>query len=269
MKKSIVIAAIILGSVPSIRAQVFKNDDLQISTLEDHVWIVETRDNGTMYIIEGTDKALLIDTGTRCDSLDEVIRHISQKPLQVVITHAHHDHAGNIGFFREIYMHPADTVLLQKTYQGKINFVEDGYEFDLGGKKITVCHMPGHTPGSIVLLDKAAGCCYSGDAFGSGQVWLQLKPFSPMETYIESCTRMIKLMDEGIEKIYCGHYFYVKKAFDKEHMLRMRDLAISIKEGTVVDAQPFNTKVSIGCDHPMIATSGDMAIVYDPEHVSF
>ena len=76
-------------------------------------------------------------------------------------------------------------------------------------------------------------------------------------------------MDEGIEKIYCGHYFYIKKAFDKNHMLKMRDLAMSIKEGTVVNPQPFNRKVSIGFDNPLIATSGDIGIVYDPEHVNY
>ena len=269
MKKLFVIAAIVFGGTIAVRAQVFKNDDLQISQLGNHAWIVETSDNTTMYIIEGNDKALLIDTGTQCDSLDAVIRHLTQKPLQVVITHAHGDHAGNIDFFNEIYLHPGDSALLQESYKGKVNFVEDGYVFDLGGKIIEVRHMPAHTPGSIVLIDKEAGCAYTGDAFGSGQVWLQLRPFSPMETYIESCTRMIKLMEEGIEKIYCGHYFYVKKAFDKDHLIKMRELAISIKEGTVINTQPFNRKVPIGCDNPMIATSGDIGIVYDPEHVSY
>jgi len=269
MKKLLILAAIVFGSAMAIRAQVFTNNDLQISLLEDHVWIIENSDNGTMYIIEGDDKALLIDTGTECDSLDKIVKLITQKPLQVVLTHAHHDHDGNIGFFDEIYMHPGDTVLFPATYKGKVNFIEDGARFDLGGKIIEVVHMPGHTPGSIILVDRAAGSCYTGDAFGSGQVWLQLKPISPMETYIESCSRMIKLAEEGIENIYCGHYFYVKKAFDINHMKKMRDLAVSIKDGTVINPQPFDRKVSIGCDNPMIATSGDIGIVYDPEHVNY
>ena len=211
MKKRICIAASLLTLTIAIRAQVFKNEDLEISQLKNTTWIIETSDHATMYIIEGNEKALLIDTGTKCDSLDEIVRRITQKPLQVVITHAHHDHAGNIGFFNEIYLHPADTVLLQKNYQGKVNFVEDGYVFDLGGKKIEVRHMPAHTPGSIVLIDKETGSCYTGDAFGSGQVWLQLRPYAPMSTYIASCDRMIKLMEEGISELYCGHYFYLKR----------------------------------------------------------
>jgi len=184
-----------------------------------------------------------------------------------MITHAHGDHAGNIRFFPEIYLHPADTVLLDKSYKGTVHFVKDGQIFDLGGKKIEVVHMPAHTPGSIVLLDRKAGSCYSGDAFGSGQVWLQLKPYATMKTYINSCLKMEKLMDEGITKIYCGHYPYVKKAYAKDYILAMRHLAESLNDGTDKSAIPFDRKVSIGCDHPMIATNGPASIVFDPEHI--
>ncbi len=246
---------------------VFKNNDLEISKLEDKAWVIETTDKTTMYLIEGTEKALLIDTGTKCEKLDEVLRKITKKPLAVVITHAHGDHAGNIRFFNEIYLHPADTVLLDKTYKGKVHFVSDGYVFDLGGKKIEVSDMPAHTPGSIVLLDRKAGSCYSGDAFGSGQVWLQLRPYAPMKTYIESCKKMEKLMDEGITKIYCGHYPYVKKAYDKQYILEMRTLAEALVNGTAPKAIPHTQKVSIGSENPMMVTLGEATIVFDPEHI--
>ena len=246
---------------------VFKNNDLEISKLEDKVWVIETTDKTTMYLIEGDKKALLIDTGTKCEKLDEVIRKITQKPLEVVITHAHGDHAGNIRFFNEIYIHPADTVLLDKTYKGKVHFVSDGYVFDLGGKKIEVSYMPAHTPGSIVLLDRKAGSCYSGDAFGSGQVWLQLRPYAPMKTYIESCKKMEKLMDGGITKIYCGHYPYVKKAYTKQYITDMRTLAEALVNGTAPKATPHPQKVSIGSENPMMVTLGEATIVFDPDHI--
>jgi len=246
---------------------VFKNDDLEISKLEDKVWVIETTDKTTMYLIEGTDKAMLIDTGTKCEKLDEVVHKITRKPLSVVVTHAHGDHDGNIGFFKEIYLHAADTVLLGKTYKGKVHFVKDGDVFDLGGKVIEVSHMPAHTPGSIVLLDKQAGSCYSGDAFGSGQVWLQLRPFAPMRTYINSCKKMEKLMDEGITKIYCGHYPYVKKAYDKAYITEMRTLAEALVNGTAPKATAHPQKVSIGSENPMMVTHGGATIVYDPEHL--
>lgn len=246
---------------------VFKNNDLEISKLEDKVWVIETTDKTTMYLIEGTEKAILIDTGTKCEKLDEVIQKITKKPLYVVITHIHPDHAGNISYFESIYFHAADTVLMRQPYKGKIHFINDGDVFDLGGKLIEVSYMPAHTPGSVVLLDREAESCYSGDAFGSGQVWLQLRPYAPMKTYIESCKKMEKLMDGGITKIYCGHYPYVKKAYDKQYIIEMRTLAEALVNGTAPTAAPHPQKVSIGSDHPMMVTLGEATIVFDPENI--
>lgn len=73
----------------SASAQVFKNDELTISSLGNKVWVIETYDNTTMYLVEGDEKALLIDTGTKCKKLDEIIRQITQKPLFVVLTQAY------------------------------------------------------------------------------------------------------------------------------------------------------------------------------------
>lgn len=269
MKKLLLISLllILIISLFNINAQVFQNKDLSISKLEDNMWVVETSDKTTMYLIEGTQKAMLIDVGTQCDNLDSIIGLITKKPLYVVITHAHHDHAGNIGYFKEIYLHAADTVLLTKSYKGKVNFVKDGDIFNLGGTRIEVSHMPAHTPGSIVLLDRKAGNCYSGDAFGSGQVWLQLRPFAPMQTYVNSCKKMEDLMDKGITKVYCGHYPYVKKAYDKSYVTAMRTLAEDLIKGTAPESKPHPAKIPIACENPMMTTRGEVAIVYDPSRL--
>jgi hydroxyacylglutathione hydrolase len=220
-----------------------------------------------MYLVEGTRKALLIDTGNKCQTLDSMLRLITQKPIEVILTHAHGDHTGNIDHFDEIYIHPADTVLFDISYQGKLNFISDGYIFDLGGITLETVWMPAHTPGSVVLMDKEAGYCYSGDAFGSGQVWLQLKPVAPMKTYIGSCKKMETWMDQGIDSIYCGHYAYAKQAFSKEYITQMRTLAQSLDDGTNKDGKPYPIYVSIGPENPMMVTLGLANIVYDPENI--
>jgi hydroxyacylglutathione hydrolase len=267
MKKlvCIVIPLLCLVSSNTTSSQTLQNSELTITKLEDNMWVIETSDNCTMYLVEGTQKAMLIDTGTKIDKLDTVISFITKKPLVVVITHAHGDHAGNINFFNEIWMHAADTVLLSGRYKGKVNFAEDGDIFDLGRTQIEVSHMPAHTPGSIVLLDRKAGNCYSGDAFGANHVWLQLKPLSPMQTYVNSCLKMEKLMDSGITKVYCGHYVYIKKPYDKSYITAMRQLAEALINGTAPKAQPYTTKV--GCANPMSVTSGPATIVFDPDYL--
>lgn len=270
LKTNLALLLMLISAIFVSAQEVFRNKDLTITKLEKNMWVVETTDNTTMYIIEGSKKAMLIDAGTNCEKLDEVISQITKKPLIVMITHIHPDHAGNIKYFDQIYFHPGDTVLMRMMnveYNGKVNFVKDGEKFDLGGTTIEVLHTPGHTPGSIVLLDRQTGNCYSGDAFGSGQVWMQLRPNSPMKTYIESCKKMEKLMDEGITGIYCGHYPYVKKAYDKAYITEMRALAEALVSGTAPEAKPHPQKVSIGCENPMMVTLGGATIVYDPEHI--
>ena len=261
---------ILIASLFGISQEVFKNNDLTITKLEKNMWVVETTDNTTMYIIEGTKKAMLIDTGTKCEKLDDVVRQITQKPLYVVITHIHIDHAGNMDFFDNVYFHPADTVLMSrvKPYKGKVHYIKNGDLFDLGGTTIEVLEAPGHTPGSIVLLDRKAGNCYSGDAFGSGQVWMQLQPHVSMAIYAESCRKMEALMDKGITKIYCGHYPYVKKAYDKSYITEMRQLAEELSKGTAPKGKSYPTKVPIGAKNPMIITKGEASIVYDPEKIN-
>ena len=267
MKKYAALAVLLfsLGCCSFSACQVSQYTTVTTTKLEDNMWVLEASDHTDMFLVEGTQKALLIDTGTKIKDLDTIVNQLTSKPLMVVITHAHGDHAGNIDSFPEIWMHPADTVILQKGYTGKIHFVQDGDIFDLGGTQIEVSHMPAHTPGSIVLLDRKAGNCYSGDAFGSNHVWLQLKPLAPMQSYVNACLKMEKLMDSGITKMYCGHYYYVKKPFDKSYITAMRQLAEGLINGTAPEAKPYSPRV--GCANPMFVTNGPATIVFDPDNL--
>ncbi len=271
MKKLFLVFILILSICLPAISQVFKNDDLTISELEEKVWVIETSDQTTMYIIEGNDRSMLIDAGTKCADLDKVVKKITDKPLDVVLTHFHPDHAGNIAYFNKIYMHQADSALLRMMnipYNGEIEYINEGDVFDLGDKKIEVIHTPGHTPGSIVLIDREAGSCYTGDAFGSGMVWMQLEPHLPITVYLESCKKMEKIMEEQqIKKIYCGHYPHVKKAFDKSYLTDMKILAESLVNGNAPEAKKFEMILPIGAQNPMIVTQGQASIVYDPEHI--
>ena len=252
--------------------EVFKNSELTISQLEQGVWVVETFDMTTMYIVEGTQRAMLIDTGTKCEALDEVVRKITSKPLDVIITHNHPDHAGNIRYFDEVYMHPLDSIIKMGTeFSGKYKWLNDGDVFDLGDRKIEVVWTPGHTPGSIVLLDPAINAVYSGDAFGSGQVWLQLRPHLPMTTYYESCVRMEKIMQEqNITKVYCGHYPPLKKALPIDYIVEMKDLAKRLSEGDTTGSRPYQSpfKNEMVADKPAMAVNGMAMIVYDSENIN-
>lgn len=60
---------ILISEILASAQEVFKNNDLTITKLEKNMWVVETSDNTTMYIIEGSKKAMLIDNGTKCEKV--------------------------------------------------------------------------------------------------------------------------------------------------------------------------------------------------------
>ncbi len=156
-----------------------------------------------MYLVEGGEKALLIDTGYPGDITSEYVRTITNKPLIVVNTHAHPDHSGCNESFGEVYVHQAD-IEAAKRYSGSCELIpiKNGHIFDLGGKKLEVIETPGHTAGSICLLDASEKLLFSGDS-SNVQVWMHISPL-PLETYLKSMKRLLTRRDE-YNKLLVGH----------------------------------------------------------------
>ncbi len=250
---------------------VFKNDEVTVSLLKDKTWVFETWDYTTMYLLEGTGRAALIDVGTRCADLDQIVERITDKPYDVIITHAHPDHAGCIGYFDEVWMHRNDSVLIAertKDYKGTVRYLHEGQVFDLGGRQLEVALMPGHTPGSVVLLDYAQGDCYSGDAFGSGEVWLQCEPMLPLETFYQSCCRMEQLMQEkGISRIWCGHYPYLKKSLPLGYIQTQKKLARRLADGDQEGSQPYDNPAIPQPPTTRSLSDGICKVVYDVRNI--
>ena len=147
------------------------------------------------FLVIGNERALLIDTGCGLIDLPAIVRRFTDKPYDVVLTHGHGDHAGGIGWFDKLYLHPADfdqvenidlerlkgynRSLGEKAFEvyeydpdaskpiektPELVAIGEGYTFDLGGRTLKVIETPGHTPGSICLLDETRRILFSGDA---------------------------------------------------------------------------------------------------------
>lgn len=241
---------------------VYSDNEITATVIEPGVTAIETYDNTTLYLVEGDTAALLIDTGTKLKDLPSKLSLLTDKPMKVALTHGHYDHAGNIEFFPEIWMHKADIELdteALKNYKGKISWLEEGDVFDLGNRQLTVLHTPGHTPGSISLVDVKHKMAFTGDAFGSGQLWMQLEPRQPLQVLSESCGKMIELMDsKNIEKLYVGHYPYQKKPLGMDYLLDIEITCRKIDKGETKESEEFGTNARI-------LRYGDAEIVFSPE----
>ena len=185
------------------------------------------------YLIEGSEKALLIDGLTGVGSLKAFVRECTDLPVTLVLTHGHVDHAGASFEYGECYVNPADVALLyehgdiDKRYgfvmgggkpEGafvpkkedvvppcavKTLPVQDGDVFDLGGVQIEAIAVPGHTAGTMVYLDRARRVLYSGDACNANTL-LGLPCSTTVETYAKSLDHLAAYLD-GIDEFYGGH----------------------------------------------------------------
>ena len=190
--------------------EVFKNDDVVFHKIDDHTWVGNGHlsANESIYLIEGNDKAVLLDAGTKITDLDKIVASITSKPVTLMLTHVHPDHVGAANYFPEVYMNPGDkesAKQMMPNYKGEFKYLKDGQIIDLGGRQLEVVFTPAHTMGSTSYIDKDAGYGFSGDSFGSGNLLLFAGTFSDL---IATCEKMSAIMKkDGIRFLYPGHYF--------------------------------------------------------------
>jgi len=171
-------------------------DSLQFFKTEkisEHLTCITGITGELMFLAEGQDRAALIDTGIGLGDLGSLVKSLTGKPLVVILTHGHLDHAGNLESFDDVYMSAADQKIyqahqdkdLQKGYvkmmtgnkfalikdsdyagpfKGHFKDLQIGDLFDLGGLVLEIQPGAGHTPGSIAILFREERTLLLGDA---------------------------------------------------------------------------------------------------------
>lgn len=198
------------------------------------------------YLIEGRDYALLIDTMMGWGDLNAYCRTLTDKPLKLVNTHAHPDHTGGNFHFDACYLHTADIPYFQASlgykkqevaeqarqaalpqYRDLIrpdgNFADadpirvfpigDGDVFDLGDRRIEAVAVGGHTPGSVVLIDRKTRIAYTGDAC-NGNTLLEFENSLPVAVYMQSLLHL-KAHQPEFDKAYGGHEIFDASIVDE------------------------------------------------------
>ncbi len=189
------------------------------------VRMIRDSDNDKMFLIHGTSKALLIDSGLGRGELAQYVSQFTNGlPLEVIFTHNHFDHIGQSNQFIENsveHIGAEDRAGLVKVLERdgiasaviekQVKSVTNAEQIDLGGDSVQIYLAPGHTKGSLVVLEKNNGYLFTGDSFGSNSptipdaLWLQLPQAPTASEYLE----MIKTVRgelQGREKyVITGH----------------------------------------------------------------
>jgi glyoxylase-like metal-dependent hydrolase (beta-lactamase superfamily II) len=189
------------------------------------------------YLITGSKRALLFDTGLGMGDMRAVVQQLTQLPVTVLNSHTHFDHIGDNWQFGEIW--GLDTEYSRRNAGGakhedlkdavagerfcgdlpehfepanyKIpafklsHIVNDGDVVDLGGRRLQVVVTPGHTPDSLCLFDKQNRLLFTGDTFYAGPIFLYV-PETSVPDYMRSVEKIAAMVPQ-IDLVLPSHNF--------------------------------------------------------------
>ena len=212
----------------------------KVEKIKDNLYCLVETGLINRYLIIGSKRALLFDTGYGYIDFRPQIREITDLPLIVVNSHGDPDHALGSHLFDEVYLGETDYQLLlanddsdfkrqalefrygvfpqlkneideawylqTSLHQTRIKFVHEGDVFDLGNLKLEVISLPGHSNGSIALLARSSGMFFSGDIITYHNIWhfYSFKKCLPFRELLKSY-RKANGFQQDITEIYPAH----------------------------------------------------------------
>lgn len=263
-------------------------DWFKVEKVADKTWAIRDKTQVACYLVEGQEKAFLIDTCWGFGNLAELVQSITPLPVKVVITHGHPDHVCGAFQFSDLYISKEDESLLNVFYNkqtrrqlienrfkdqhsadfseekwinaelGNVSIIKEGDVFELGKRDLKVIAVPGHTPGSICLLDKENGLLFSGDSIQTAPVLMYLDTSLPLSTYFDSLVHVCSF-EEAYDKILPGHG---ETPIDKAILNELIDGVSEILEGKL-KGKPEQTFFGEGLVYEFNETS----IIYNENHL--
>lgn len=205
------------------------------------------------YLLIGTERSLLIDTGLGiCNVYDEVAK-LTDKPVTAIATHIHWDHIGGHKYFSDFYTHAEELGWLNGEFPLSIETIKeyvtegcdlpedydvDDYVFfqgiptkilfggetiDIGQRSIEVLHTPGHAPGHMCFWEANRGYLFTGDLVYKEDKLTAYFPSTDPEAYLHSLEKIAEL---PVTSVFPAHHTLDIKP---EILLRMRDAFRSLK----------------------------------------
>ncbi|MCM1123734.1 MAG: MBL fold metallo-hydrolase [Eubacterium sp.] len=167
-------------------------------------WQIDS-DGDYFYLVEGENEALVIDGGYGCGNTRAFCQSLTEKPVRrIANTHDHFDHTANNCYFDCVYMsqetQPLATVPFP-SFSGidfprdyAVEIIDEGYVFDLGGRKVETFKCPDHAVGSLMFLDRKEGILFCGDEL--------CMPFGKaLNGSVEHVWKMLGKLEERMDEI--------------------------------------------------------------------
>ena len=231
--------------------------------INEHMTAIRSMTGEIMYLVEGEEKAVLIDTCLGVGHLRKFVENLTEKQITVLLTHGHVDHALGAPEFDEVYMNPADNKVYEsmspleerigyikanlggnlpefaeddyvQPAQADFKKLKDGQTFDLGGVHIEVYALPGHTHGTMIMLVPEEKALILGDACNNA-TFLFDENSLPVNEYKENLIRVKEKLEGRYEATYLCHHVMTASKDMLAHVIEVCD---EILEGKADDI-PF------------------------------
>ena len=239
------------------------NDWFEVYQLENDVFAIyepHQWQEVISYLILGSEKALLFDSGNGIGEISEIVNELTSLPVLVLNSHTHFDHIGGNAEFRDILA--MDTDYTRNNSGGYSNelvreevseealcgstpvainpssyhtpsftvkkFIKDGYKIDLGGRILEVLSTPGHTPDAISLLDSDLGLLWVGDIYYDGPIWLFV-PETDLDAFYQSVEHLCNIVPR-LDTLHPAHNSPIARP---QSLYLLRKALINIQNGTI------------------------------------
>lgn len=186
------------------------------------------------FLMVGGEFALLIDTGFGGD-LRSVVEKITSLPVKVIHTHSDRDHIGGSGQFEELYMNSAEFACCADKNKVTLPLrpIWEGDCIRVGEFCLEVIFIPGHTPGSIALLERRNRFLISGDSVQNGTIYM----FGDIRSLLayEASLRKLQNRMQDFDTVYASHG---DVAVPADTVSRLLTLTSEINRGVMPEPKP-------------------------------
>lgn len=234
-------------------------------TITENMTVIQACTGEYVYLIQGSREAVLIDCSVGIGHLRKYVEKITDKPITVLLTHGHVDHASGAAEFEKVYMNYRDLQLYRAHSQMKerIGYIksclgnklnelketdivpsmpekklfnlEDGMCFDLGELHIQAMEFPGHTQGEMIFLLEEPRILILGDACNN-TTFVFFEESCTIEKYRNTLKNIRYRLNGKFDRIFISHHTPEVPVETMENVLEVCD---EILAGTA-DDQPYS-----------------------------
>ena len=185
--------------------------------------VTPLQQNCTLLWCDATARGVVIDPGGDLERVQAAIKQAGVTVERIWLTHGHIDHAGGAEALRAALKvpvegpHRADEFLLRSLVeQGRKwgmpearnvtpdRWLEEGDTVSVGEVAFDILHCPGHSPGSVVFVNRAQNFALVGDVLFQGSIGRSDLPGGDPAALLHSIKTKLLPLDDDMAFI-CGH----------------------------------------------------------------